>query len=64
MRYHYKLIALAKNEHDHNHIIGRFKQEYYAERCMNLMIQNEKTWENHKPTHFLITYKNKTIAYK
>lgn len=62
--YPYKVIQVAKNEYDHNRTVGRFKQQYYAERFMNLMIEDQKTWTNFKPNHYQITYKNKFIAYR
>jgi len=60
--YQYKLIALAKNEYDHNHIIGKFKRQYYAERCMNLMVEAQKDWSTQ--IHYQVTFKNKVICYR
>lgn len=62
--YPYKVIQVARNEHDHNCVIGRFKRQYYAERFMNLLVENEKTWTNYAPNHYQITYRNKFIAYR
>ena len=45
-----------------NYLMAKFDRLWDAERCLNLLIEQEKEWENR--SHYAIKRRNKAVIYR
>ena len=58
----YKVIRLAKGNHDKDYLIATFKAEWYANRFVNLIKEQEKDWKSQD--YYIVKCGKEVILYK
>jgi predicted chitinase len=58
----YKVIQLAKNNEDKDYLIATFNAEWYANRFVNLIKEQEKDWKYQD--HYIVKLGKEVVLYK